>query len=146
VSAKKRKLGDGLGDQQVALQQLIGPLKAQITLAKGTVCNLGNDITEIVTRGMVLRVKADEYDTEDPAKAGRNAYGRCRVQHVPTDGAGGEYQIEINGDEHMKFLTLCQMIRQPTNAAHRLCYGSLEAPSLVVVFETDGICVIRRRS
>ena len=66
--------------QQGALQQLIGPLKAQITLARGTVCNLGNDITEMVTRGMVLRGRADEYDTQDPAKAGRNAYGRCRVQ------------------------------------------------------------------
>jgi len=70
---------------------------------------------------MKLEVLADEFDIADATKAGRNEYGVCRFQLVPTDLACCEHLIEVEGDEHIKFLTPFQMIRPLTKS--KKCYG-----------------------
>jgi hypothetical protein len=59
--------------------------RTAIKLARVTVCNLANDINDIITKGIKLKVLADEFDEADARKAGRNVFGVCRFQLVSTD-------------------------------------------------------------
>ena len=101
-----REIGDGKGDEQLALHKLLADVKKQVKTDGVTVCNLGNDLVEKIIRGMMAAVSAcaaDEFDLAD-VKPGRNVFGKCRFQHVCTDGACGEYLIQVDG--HVKVRTL----------------------------------------
>ena len=86
-------------------------MRRRSTMLSSSEYNLGNDLVEKIIRGMVAAVSADEFDLAD-VKPGRNVFGKCRFQHVCTDGACGEYLIQVDGDEHVQVLTLCQMTPQ----------------------------------
>ncbi len=121
VPLTRRFIGDGLDESQLALNLEIAPMTAQIKKDRVTVCNLANEINDIIFDGMKQKVLADEFDATDAAKAGRKEFGVCRSQLVSTDLACRERLIEVNGSEHMKFVSLFQMIRLLTT--HKKCYG-----------------------
>jgi hypothetical protein len=122
LSKKQRLPNDGKDAEQLAVRDLIKETEHKVQDKRKLVCNLGNNILNLVIRKTVQLIAADEYGTEE-ATPGRRSIGTNRLNHLSMKSAGQRFVIETTADglQHINFSGVCQMIRE--SAIEKECFG-----------------------